>query len=42
MSKAAYWRTFGKFDLSDENYAKFEKELIPPDSEAAMKGEKRN
>jgi hypothetical protein len=42
MTKAAYWRVFGKFDLSDEDYTKFEKELNPPDNEAAMRGEKRN
>lgn len=40
MSKEAYWQVFGKFDLSDEDYAKFEKELITPDSEAAMRGER--
>lgn len=42
MSKAAYWRAFGKFDMGHEEFEKFEQELIHPDNEAAVKGEKRN
>jgi hypothetical protein len=42
MSKAAYWRSFGKFDMTPEEYSEFEKELVHPDNEAAMRGEKRD
>jgi hypothetical protein len=42
MSKAAYWRVFGKFELSPEEFAKFQGELIAPDYQAAQKGEKRD
>lgn len=42
MSKAAYWRTFGKFDITPEEYSEFEKELVHPDNEGAMRGEKRD
>jgi hypothetical protein len=40
MSKAAYWRTFGKFDITDEDYAKFQEELIAPDYEGARQGKR--
>jgi hypothetical protein len=43
MSKEAYWHVFGKFDFSSKEDAdQFEKELIVPDYEAALKGEKRD
>jgi hypothetical protein len=43
MSKAAYWRAFGKFNFSSaEDGEEFQKELIYPDSDAAQKGEKRD
>jgi hypothetical protein len=42
MSKAAYWRVFGKFSLSDEDYAKFAEELSPANYEGAKKGERNN
>ena len=42
MSKDAYWRIFGRFELSDADFEKLEKELIPPDYNAAKKGEHRN
>ena len=42
MSKDAYWRTFGKFDVTQEEFAKFERELVHPDNEAAVNGKKRD
>jgi len=41
MSKAAYWRAFGKFSLSDEDYDKYMSELVGPDYDAARKGERK-
>ncbi|MGZ3862618.1 MAG: glycosyltransferase family 39 protein [Bacteroidia bacterium] len=42
MSKDAYWRMFGKFDATPEEFSKFEQELNHPDNEAALNGEKRD
>ncbi|HWY39069.1 MAG TPA: hypothetical protein VNY73_10955 [Bacteroidia bacterium] len=42
MSKAAYWHTFGKFDITPEEFAKFEQELVHPDNAATLNGEKRD
>ena len=42
MSKAAYWRIFGKFSLSDEDYAKYWSELSPANYDGALKGERKN
>lgn len=42
MSRDAYWRAFGKFDVTQDEYVKFEQELIHPDNEGALKGENRN
>jgi len=39
MSKDAYWRIFGKFNLSDEDYQKLGKELKHP-NEDAIKGKR--
>jgi hypothetical protein len=40
MSKAAYWRIFGKFSLRDDDYAKLQQEFAPIDYKAAQKGER--
>ncbi|HTA62122.1 MAG TPA: hypothetical protein VK835_06695 [Bacteroidia bacterium] len=42
MSKAAYWRVFGKFSLSDEDFAKYAEELSPAKYDEAKKGERNN
>jgi hypothetical protein len=40
MSKDAYWQIFGKFNLTDEDYGKFQKSLSIPDNEGALKGKR--
>ncbi len=42
MTKDAYWRVFAKFNISDDDYAKYNKELEIPPSNAAIKGEQRD
>lgn len=42
MSKDAYWRNFGKFSITDEDYIKFIHELNPADYEGAKKGKRDN
>ena len=42
MSKAAYWRVFGKFSLSDEDYTKYTNELVPANYDGAKQGERKN
>ena len=42
MTKDAYWRIFGKFNLSTEDWEKFKSELHPPNYDAAKKGERNN
>ena len=42
MSKAAYWRIFGRFSLSDEEYSKYWGELSEANYDGAKKGERNN